>query len=237
MNSPTISQQRRRRERQALAERIMDAARALFVRDGYEAVTMAKIAEAIEYSPGTIYQYFKDKRALVMAIIRADYIDLRDCLLACRGIANPVERLSRMAHAFAEWGTAHPNHLLLMTMQSPAWIESGRALREHENPPIEEDVFFLVGSIVADIFEAGIIRENHAEPGVAAATLVAAIHGLVMQEIALDAEDRKRLGVYGTSLERRVDTLIQVLMDGFLKPDWRVTLGEGGDATGVDPAP
>src|SRR5690606_32430488 len=102
------SQKRRARERQELTERIMDAARSLFVRDGYEAVTLSKVAQAVEYSQGAIYQYFKDKRALVMAIIRADYLSLRDQFQDCRDIADPIERLTTMARRFAAWGVTHP---------------------------------------------------------------------------------------------------------------------------------
>ncbi len=224
MQQSTTSQRRRERERQELVERILDAARALFVRDGYEAVTLNKIAEAIEYSPGAIYQYFKDKRALVMAIIRADYVDLRDALLECREMPHPVERLTAMARRFAAWGVGHPNHLLLMTVHSPAWSENCKELREHESPPIEEDVLYLLGSFVAEVHDAGILRERYSDPGVVAATLAAGIHGLILQEITFSEEDRKLMGSSGVTLEERVDTLIQVMVDGFLKPGWHEIL-------------
>ena len=51
--------QRKERERVELKQQILDAAREFFVRDGYESVSMRKIAEKIEYSPATIYTYFK----------------------------------------------------------------------------------------------------------------------------------------------------------------------------------
>ena len=54
--------ERRERERQAVRQEILDAARALFIEEGYEKTSMRKIAEKIEYSPTTIYLYFKDKR-------------------------------------------------------------------------------------------------------------------------------------------------------------------------------
>ena len=44
--------ERREREKREVRERILDAARELFARDGYEAVTMRKVADAIEYSGG-----------------------------------------------------------------------------------------------------------------------------------------------------------------------------------------
>ena len=82
-NTPTPSELRRERERAELTERIMNVARDMFVNDGYEAVTLRKIAKAIEYSPAAIYQYFKDKQELILAIIRLDYQDLRVHLVEC----------------------------------------------------------------------------------------------------------------------------------------------------------
>jgi len=45
------TQERREREREELRTKILDAARELFAIEGYDAVTMRKIAEKIEYSP------------------------------------------------------------------------------------------------------------------------------------------------------------------------------------------
>jgi AcrR family transcriptional regulator len=51
----------------------MDAARDLFARDGVEAVSMRKIAEAIEYSPTAIYLHFADKDALLEELCANDF--------------------------------------------------------------------------------------------------------------------------------------------------------------------
>ena len=56
--------ERRAREKEDLRQEILDAARDLFIREGYEAVSMRKIADRIEYSPTTIYLYFRDKSEL-----------------------------------------------------------------------------------------------------------------------------------------------------------------------------
>ena len=52
--------ERRAREKEQLRRQILSAARELFVNEGYENVSMRKIANKIEYSPTTIYLYFKD---------------------------------------------------------------------------------------------------------------------------------------------------------------------------------
>jgi len=61
-------QERRAREKKELRQEILDAARDLFVREGFENVSMRKIAEKIEYSPTTIYLYFQDKADLLDCI-------------------------------------------------------------------------------------------------------------------------------------------------------------------------
>src|SRR5579863_9246935 len=61
-------QERRAREKKELRQEILDAARDLFVREGFENVSMRKIAEKIEYSATTIYLYFQDKAELLDCI-------------------------------------------------------------------------------------------------------------------------------------------------------------------------
>ena len=70
------TKERRERERRELRRKILDAARALFVEQGYDAVTMRKIAQAIEYSPTAIYLHFRDKKAVINAI--CDAVDVDD---------------------------------------------------------------------------------------------------------------------------------------------------------------
>src|SRR5215212_10572320 len=65
--------ERRDRQREDVRTKIMDAARDLFVSEGYDAVSMRKIAEAIEYSPTAIYVHFTDKAALMQELCAHDF--------------------------------------------------------------------------------------------------------------------------------------------------------------------
>ncbi|PYQ72070.1 MAG: TetR family transcriptional regulator, partial [Acidobacteria bacterium] len=56
---------RRARQKQLLRQQILDAARALLVREGYDSLSMRRVAERIDYSPTAIYLHFKDKQELV----------------------------------------------------------------------------------------------------------------------------------------------------------------------------
>lgn len=55
--------------RQAQRERILDAARAEFIRSGFNAASMATIADTAGISAGLIYRYFESKNAIILAII------------------------------------------------------------------------------------------------------------------------------------------------------------------------
>src|SRR3982750_4104215 len=107
---------RRERERLETRTRIMDAARDLFAREGYEAVSMRRVAEAIEYSPTAIYVHFRDKQDLMLQICQCDFMGLAIGVGELQKIADPVERIRRMGHAYIRFGVEHPNHYKLMFM-------------------------------------------------------------------------------------------------------------------------
>src|SRR5215213_11936500 len=74
-NTSTVmgTRERRDREREEIRAKILDAARDLFASQGYEAVSMRKIAEAIEYSPTAIYVHFDDKADLMRELCIRDF--------------------------------------------------------------------------------------------------------------------------------------------------------------------
>ena len=62
------TKERQDRERQAVTASILNAARDLFVAEGYQNVSIRKIAERIEYSPAAIYSYFASKDDIFLAL-------------------------------------------------------------------------------------------------------------------------------------------------------------------------
>ena len=60
--------ERHERDREAIQRAILDAARELFVSEGYQNVSIRKIAERIEYSPAAIYGYFRSKDDIFFAL-------------------------------------------------------------------------------------------------------------------------------------------------------------------------
>src|SRR6266851_692697 len=110
--------ERREREREEVRRKILDAAHDLFAREGYDRVTMRRIAEAIEYSPTTIYNHFEDKDDLVQSLCEEDFARLLGALQAEQSPADPVEQIRQLGLAYARFGVDYPNHYRFMFMTS-----------------------------------------------------------------------------------------------------------------------
>jgi AcrR family transcriptional regulator len=110
--------ERREREREETRAKITDAARELFAREGYDAVSMRRIAEAIEYSPTAIYVHFKDKEALFQDLCRQDFGKLAEVFTSLSNVQDPVERVRQIGHAYVRFALLYPNHYRLMFMTS-----------------------------------------------------------------------------------------------------------------------
>ena len=100
---------RRAREREELRQKILDTARELFIAHGYEGVTLRKIAHAIEYAPGTIYSYFKDKDELLRVLCSADFEAFGNSFPRTAQTVAPLDGLRAIGTAYIRFALQHPN--------------------------------------------------------------------------------------------------------------------------------
>src|SRR3954471_7756225 len=110
------SNERREREKHDLRRKILDTARELFVKEGYDAVSMRKIAQEIEYSPTAIYLHFKDKEALFAELCSTDFRRLAGVFQSISTIKDPIERIRRTGRGYIDFALEYPNHYRLMFM-------------------------------------------------------------------------------------------------------------------------
>jgi len=115
--------ERREREREEVRKKILDAARELFAAEGYGKVTMRRLAEAIEYSPTTIYLHFEDKDDLVRALCEADFGRLLEAMQVVAPPADPIEEIRQLGQAYASFGLRFPNHYRFLFMMPMAKLE------------------------------------------------------------------------------------------------------------------
>ena len=107
--------ERQERERTAIREAILGAARDLFVSEGYRNVSMRKIAERIEYSPAAIYSYFPSKDDIFFALAEEGFRLLADSgMKAFEHSKDPFTRLRHGLWAFYEFSKAYPQYFELM---------------------------------------------------------------------------------------------------------------------------
>jgi AcrR family transcriptional regulator len=69
-------EQRQMLEREEMKRKILEAAALLITKDGIEKLSIRKIAEKIEYSPGIIYHYFQGKDEIVVRYLQQKYTDM-----------------------------------------------------------------------------------------------------------------------------------------------------------------
>lgn len=104
-------QDRKQREKEALRNKIIQAASELVSAEGHEHVSIRKIARAVEYSPRTIYLYFRDKEHLLQEVVEAGFE--RTLLLRSKEPAQeqltPVQLLRTRLAAHVHNALAHPN--------------------------------------------------------------------------------------------------------------------------------
>ncbi len=201
---------RREREKKELRGRILDAARELFAQQGYDAVTMRKIAERIEYSPTAIYLHFKDKDELIVELCRNDFVAFAQAFLEFASVPDPVERLRRSAWAYLSFAAEHPQHYKLMFMTRRP--EGRDAEGDPQDPALNAYVFLR--QTVAQAIAEGRFREGVTDVDLVAQTLWAATHGVVSLEIAKGNEKK---WVDWRPLRQRMETMVDLLISRLVK--------------------
>lgn len=109
------TKERQDRERQAVTASILTAARELFVAEGYQSVSIRKIAERIEYSPAAIYSYFASKDDIFLALAEEGFHRLDEKIRAVAVDGNSAVELVRARWwAFYEFSQEQPAYFELM---------------------------------------------------------------------------------------------------------------------------
>lgn len=188
-------QERRNREKQLLRQEILDAAREMFVREGYEGVSMRKIADRIEYSPTTIYHYFKDKSELLSHIIGESFTKLNaEMAKVVAGMNGDAgDCLWRGMVTYVNFGLSQPSHYYITFMHCQ--IQPKDTPLDPEAHQLGMRAFDYLRQALKRAMEAGYIRQADLE--VTSQSAWAGLHGITSLLISLEGHfpfvDRKEL--------------------------------------------
>src|ERR1041384_1035150 len=142
-------QERRAREKANIREEILEAARALFVKEGYEHVSIRKIADKIEYAPGTIYLYFRDKAEIMERLCEETFAKLAQKMQAINADpSNPLDGLRRGLRTYIQFGVDNPNHYVV------TFVQAKQIPRDHQ-PETGARCFDNLRTAVRRCIEAG----------------------------------------------------------------------------------
>lgn len=175
--------ERRERDRLKVRNKILDAARELFAAEGYDAVTMRRIAEVIEYSATTIYLHFKDKDALIRELCRVDSLSLAQAFQAVAGEPEPLKRLLKIGMAYVEFGVSHPNHYRLMFMSNRKNDAEQLVEMGHGSP--ETDGYVLLMNTLNEAIAQQLLMAEFTDAHLLAQAFWACTHGVVAIHITL----------------------------------------------------
>ena len=95
--------ERKELEKETMRKKILDAAMKLFLTEGYAKVSIRKIADAIEYSPATVYLYFKDKTAIFNALQKIAFDKFYETLAECLKTKDVKKRLDEMGELYMKF--------------------------------------------------------------------------------------------------------------------------------------
>jgi AcrR family transcriptional regulator len=195
------SKERIERQKLLVRQEILDAAREMFVKEGYTHVSMRKIADKIEYSPTIIYHYFKDKADLLNCICDDTFTELRKRFEYIEpNFSDPLLRLRMGLRAYMEFGLKYPNQYLVAFMSC-----NTEETRRNVEGSVYEGAFAFIRKVVKDCVKQQKIRNLDVE--MASQSLWAAAHGLTSLLIV----DRK---FPWANQDKLMDYLTDLLIEG-----------------------
>jgi len=199
--------QRREREKTELRERILDAARNIVRREGFGALTVRKIADAIEYAPGTLYLYFENRDAIARELSFEGFRKLLEGFAPAEAIVDPLARLEAIGRAYVRFGMENPEIYRLVFMEDPQLTTA--VFKAAGDDPGQRAYRALIDPL-EELRKAGRLRPG-AEVQALADTLWAVVHGIVSLKLTCP-------GFPVTPAEPLVDTALRTFLAGVVAP-------------------
>jgi AcrR family transcriptional regulator len=163
--------ERKERDKREMEKLILDSAMQLFVDEGYKNVTIRKLAEKIEYSPATIYLYFKDKDEILFTLQRMAFEKFHRFQTSMQTIQDPLERLTEHGKAYVKFALENREYYELMFL-----IDSPMSQDCLDDFKAEIDSYQLLKDNLKSCMDAGLLVQMDIE--VAAFSMWSYVHGI-----------------------------------------------------------
>jgi AcrR family transcriptional regulator len=167
--------ERKERQKESLRQEILDAARDILLTEGYAQLSMRSIAKRIEYSPTTIYLYFKNKEELLYHLCDEVFERLLDILeKAGDGETSALARLRAAMQSYIDYGLSEPDRYRIAFMVDiNPYVSAENFLEEGKNGyKLFHDFQLKVEAALAEV-------SSPLPPGHVVQALWAHTHGIV----------------------------------------------------------
>jgi AcrR family transcriptional regulator len=163
--------QRKEQEKSEMRGLILKTAMNLFLDKGFENITIRNIAEKIEYSPATIYLYFKNKDEILFVLRRVGFEKLYEHQRSSLKLDDPLKRLHKHGAAYIQFALENPEYYdLMFMMRGPV------EMHEINDCDIGLASYELLKTNVEECIEAGLFLRTDID--VAAFSLWSYVHGI-----------------------------------------------------------
>lgn len=170
--------ERKEREKQEMRARIIDAAMSMFITEGYERTSIRNIAEKIEYSPATIYLYYKDKDELLYEVQKVAFGQLQKEFEEKANSQDPWERLVQICQTYVRFGKNNPEmYDLMFMMKAPM-----NCVEEDDTWDNNSDSFQYLVNCLSTCMEQKLLRFD--DVMLAAFSIWSMGHGLVSLNVS-----------------------------------------------------
>lgn len=183
MDELTPRERRQQRTRQA----ILDAARQIISKQGIDALSIRAIADATDYSPAGLYEYFGSKEEIVAEVCAEGFRRFTSYLKQADTRLPAAEYMAAMGKAYIDFALKNPDFYLLMFTTAPL----AQMMFEAEDKPslqsllLEDSSFGILLRGVQRCLDEGVIQ---AKPGYGLLEMAYGIwaqtHGIAMLRIA-----------------------------------------------------
>jgi AcrR family transcriptional regulator len=172
--------ERHERDRDAVSRSIMDAARELFVSEGYQHVSIRKIAERIEYSPAALYGYFPSKDDIFFALAEEGFRLLGEMpdSEASEGLS-PLQRLRSAFRRLYDFSRNHPQYFNLMFVDRSV----PRISREYERFTFAREMKGRLTVLIDECIREGTLPAS-TDPIVATRVLMMGLLGVAVMRLS-----------------------------------------------------
>ena len=171
--------ERKTKEKQELKALILAAARKLFLERGIAETSIRNIAEAIEYSPATIYLYYQDKDEILHDLHNQGFQELGDKMRVLLEVSDPFERLKALGRVYINFGLQNTEmYDLMFIAKAPMNYIEGLQQSEWQEGKRAFDFLMLT---VDECIAAGRFAGHEAGP--LSYVIWSCVHGMVALEI------------------------------------------------------